>query len=247
MKKEKGGNTSNQKKLDLFNNKKIRREYHPSNISKITRDKNITSNAKLLLIEILSDKDDFDFSRKLYLNRLGWDKKQLDRAIVCLENNGYIRKTKIGKTNFNFYTISEYGNLLPKKSSGDTSTEIGSDTPQEENKVIKSNNNNNTEKQDDMKRVTKTRVKEVVQELIVKEKMFSIKSKTHNVKVIQSQFNNWLDIQLNALEEVDCLYDEIINDNMIIFNKKLSTIIRDNRKKKIDHETQVIDSYLDSE
>lgn len=245
MKKQKS-NSSNKKRLKLHNKKVIRREYHPSNINKITRDNNLSSNAKILLIEILSDRDDWDLSRKNYLKRLEWAPKTFNDAILKLEENGYIRRTPILNTIYYFYTISEYGNLLPKKSSGDTSTEKDSDTPQEENKVIKSNNNN-TEKQVEMKRITKQRVREAVNKLVVEKKMLSIKSKTHKIKDIKSQFDYWLDTQLIELEKEDCLYDEIIEELMPEMKSKLSRIIRSNRKKKIDHETEVIDSYLDSE
>lgn len=100
-----------QERIKLFNKKVIRREFHPSNIYKITRDKNLTSNSKILLIEILTDRDDCDLSQTTYCNRLQWDKKQFDRAIVNLEENGYIRRTKILNTRYYFYTVSEYGNL----------------------------------------------------------------------------------------------------------------------------------------
>jgi len=90
----------------------------------ITRDSRLTSNAKILLIEILSDADDFRLSQSLYCKRLSWDKKQFDRAIQCLIKAGYVKRTPIdekvsipgvkkagSKKVLYHYTISEYGNL----------------------------------------------------------------------------------------------------------------------------------------
>ena len=230
-------------RIKLPNKKVIRREYHPSNINKITRDNNLTSNSKILLIEILSDRDDWDLSRKNYLKRLEWAPKTFNDAIVNLEENGYIRRTKILNTRYYFYTISEYGNLTKKIKPGDTSTEKGSDTPQEEIKVIKSNN---IEKQESMKRVTKTRAKELVNKLIVEKKMTGIKSKDYKIKDIKSQFNYWLDELLIDLEKEDRLYLEEMELLIPDMKKKLSNITRDNRKRKTDHETEVFDSHENS-
>lgn len=90
----------------------------------ILRDKKLNSNAKILLIEILSDSDDFKLSQTVYCNRLGWDKKQFDRAMTCLIENGYIKRTQIdddkyiptikkagSKKIIYYYTVSEFGNL----------------------------------------------------------------------------------------------------------------------------------------
>jgi hypothetical protein len=67
--------------------------------------------SKLLLIEILSDSNDFTFSQTLYCNRLGITKKTYFKAIKNLEECGYIRKTKVINRNLYHYTISEFGNL----------------------------------------------------------------------------------------------------------------------------------------
>ena len=97
-----------------------------------------------------------------------------------------------------------------------------------------------------MKRVTKERVIEFVNAKIVEKKMLSIKSKTHKVKDIKSQFYSWLDDILIELEKADLLYDEDIENIMPDIKKKFSSIIRNNKKIKIDHETQIIDSYENS-
>lgn len=77
----------------------------------ILRDKRLTPNAKVLLIEILSDTEGFKFSEQLYMNRMGITKPTLYRAMDKLIEYGYLKTTKIKNTHYNFYTISEYGNL----------------------------------------------------------------------------------------------------------------------------------------
>jgi hypothetical protein len=112
-----------------MNNKKIRmNKKKPGSFTTIDldliKDKNLTSNAKILLIAILSDSDSFELSQTLYCKRLGWEKNQFTRAIEQLEKNGYINRTQIendkvvpGKKKkgsnriLYFYTVSEYGNL----------------------------------------------------------------------------------------------------------------------------------------
>lgn len=112
-----------------MNNKKIRNtNKKPGNFTTVSydiiRNKNLTSNAKILLIEILSDSDDFELSQSLYCKRLGWEKNQFTRAIEQLEIHGFIKRTRIerdkvipGKKKkgsnriLYFYTVSEFGNL----------------------------------------------------------------------------------------------------------------------------------------
>jgi hypothetical protein len=78
---------------------------------KILRDKSLNSNAKILMIEILSDTDRFDFSETLFMNRMDVGAKGYRSALAKLVASGYIRTKKIGNSNLNYYTISEYGNL----------------------------------------------------------------------------------------------------------------------------------------
>lgn len=78
---------------------------------KILRDKRLTSNAKILLIEILSDTDGFILKPSTYKNRMVIEDTAYDNAIENLIECGYLRKKKIGKSHYNHYTISEYGNL----------------------------------------------------------------------------------------------------------------------------------------
>lgn len=97
------------------NKKVIRREIKSGKFTtvnfKILRDNNLTSNAKILLIEILSDSDGFRYSEQLYINRMGISKGAYYRALNNLIDNGYVKKSKIQNSDFNYYTISEYGTL----------------------------------------------------------------------------------------------------------------------------------------
>lgn len=99
----------------------------------ILRDKRLKPNAKLLLIEILSDTDKFKFSETLYMNRMRIAKKTLYRAIDNLETCGYLKKTKIKNTDYNYYTISEFGNLNSNEDVNDSEdiVEETSDTPKD--------------------------------------------------------------------------------------------------------------------
>lgn len=78
---------------------------------KILRDKRLTSNAKILITHILSDSDDFRYSEQLYINRMNISKTAYYRALKNLIENGYMRKEPIANTIFNYYIISEFGNL----------------------------------------------------------------------------------------------------------------------------------------
>lgn len=130
-------------KWDFPNKTVLRREQKSGEFTtvnyKLLRDKRITSTAKLLMIEILSDSDGFRFSEQLYINRLNISKSTYYRAINNLIKHGYIRKKKILKTKYNYYTVSEFGNLnskqedLPNDSS--ESVKTTSEKPKEKNKL----------------------------------------------------------------------------------------------------------------
>ena len=62
-----------------------------------------------ILIIILCDADNFNLTQNLILNRLGIDKKTLQKAFKGLEVCGYLRRTELPRGHY--YTISEYGNL----------------------------------------------------------------------------------------------------------------------------------------
>jgi hypothetical protein len=122
-----------------MNNKKIRTKKKSGNFTtidiKIIKDKNLSSNAKILLISILSDSDSFELSQSLYCKRLGWEKNQFTTAIKQLEKSGYVKRTKldsakaiVGKLKkgsnriLYFYTVSEFGNLNIAENNSDNSS-----------------------------------------------------------------------------------------------------------------------------
>ena len=124
-----------------MNNKKIRTKKKSGNFTtidiKIIKDNNLSSNAKILLISILSDSDSFELSQSLYCKRLGWQKNQFTTAIQQLEKSGYIKRTKLdsdkaiaGKLKkgsnriLYFYTVSEFGNLNIVENNSDNSSSI---------------------------------------------------------------------------------------------------------------------------
>ena len=81
----------------------------------LLRDKNLTPIAKLLLIEILSDNDNFTLSQTVYCNRLGISKGTWFNVIKNLIDNGYIKKEKKltnSKGIYYNYIVSEYGDLI---------------------------------------------------------------------------------------------------------------------------------------
>lgn len=110
-------------------NKKVIRKKNESgkfttiNLS-VLNDTRLSTTARLLLISILSDSDEFSMSQELYKKRLGIGQSAYLNAISNLEEFGYLKKTeiennvsipKVKKADSNktiyFYTISEFGNL----------------------------------------------------------------------------------------------------------------------------------------
>lgn len=77
----------------------------------ILNDKRLSPTAKMLFIMILSDTDDFVYSRQRYINMLNVNEKTYQRAFDELIEVGYAKVTKFRDTNFNNYIFSEYGNL----------------------------------------------------------------------------------------------------------------------------------------
>jgi len=134
MKTEKKGYAKN-KKVHRKENKKG--DFTIINYA-ILRDKRLTSNAKLLLIEILSDMDSFKFSEQLFMNRMNISKTVLYRAMDNLIEHGYLKKTKIKNTSYNFYTISEFGNLKSNNDAeaSEDSTKNDSESTSEEQQPI---------------------------------------------------------------------------------------------------------------
>jgi predicted transcriptional regulator len=81
----------------------------------VLRDKRLSSTDKILLIEILSDTEDFAVSAKLYCERLSIVKRQFYRSLNNLIELGYVSKKALPSNSIKeityFYTISSYGNL----------------------------------------------------------------------------------------------------------------------------------------
>ena len=77
---------------------------------RVIHDKRLSVTARLLLVSILSDAENFDFSRTGLWKRLGITEYKLDASIKELQKYGYLKKTKTHGQYFH-YTISEYGNL----------------------------------------------------------------------------------------------------------------------------------------
>lgn len=100
---------------DLPNKKVVRKENKSGDFTTVNytilRNKKLIPNAKLLMIEILSDSDGFRYSEQLFINRMNIGKSTYYRALNNLIENGYVRKQKIKNSNKNYYVISEYGNL----------------------------------------------------------------------------------------------------------------------------------------
>lgn len=126
-------------KWDFPNKTVLRREQKSGEFTtvnyKLLRDKRITSTAKLLMIEMLSDSDGFRFSEQLFINRLNISKSTYYRAINNLIKHGYIRKKKIQKTQYNHYTVSEFGNLNSKQEDLPTESSESIKTTSEQPKV----------------------------------------------------------------------------------------------------------------
>lgn len=105
----------------LHNVQKIRKEQTSGEFTtihySILRDKNLSSNAKILLFEIFSDKDYFNLSQTLYCNRLGWKPQMFKLTINELAQSGYLsRIVNNPKKGTYYYTVSEFGNLEKESS-----------------------------------------------------------------------------------------------------------------------------------
>jgi hypothetical protein len=201
-----------------MNNKKIRTKKKSGNFvtidAKIISDKNLTSNAKILLISILSDSDSFEVSQSLYCKRLGWEKNQFTTAIKQLEKSGYVKRTKLdsdkaiaGKLKkgsnriLYFYTVSEYGNLTKLENYGDdssSSNDIEPPTNEEiewlaqevhDNEFIKQSINYINGDLWEKWQVDRTKCRELIKELNQKASEIQVKYVQH-LKTILTDFNS---------------------------------------------------------
>ena len=78
--------------------------------NRILHDKRLSTDSRILLFSILSDSEDFTFSRTGLSKRIGISEHKLDKAIKNLVEFGYMSKTK-AHAQYYHYIISEYGNL----------------------------------------------------------------------------------------------------------------------------------------
>lgn len=83
---------------------------------RILTDKRLSGNSFKLLVAILSDSDEFNFSRTRYVNMLDISETTFDKSLNQLIQCGYAKIKKIIlktglQINKNFYTFSVFGNL----------------------------------------------------------------------------------------------------------------------------------------
>lgn len=79
----------------------------------ILLNKKLSSDAKILLITLLSDNDSFTLIYSSYEKKLGFSSRKLNRLMNELIENGFIKRTVKGS--MNLYIISEFGNLNNKE------------------------------------------------------------------------------------------------------------------------------------
>jgi len=87
----------------------------------ILHDKRISPNALRILLSLLSDKEDFNASYKLFENRFGINNRTVRDAFKLLEELGYVRLTE--QKRGHYYEVSEYGNLNTSKGKDEVQTE----------------------------------------------------------------------------------------------------------------------------
>jgi DNA-binding transcriptional regulator YhcF (GntR family) len=99
-------------------------------------DKRLSPTAKTLFIMILSDADDFVYSRQRYITMLNVNEKTYQRAFDELVQTGYAKVTKFKETKLNNYIFSEFGNLKQEEVINSSTTEQPkTETPTSEVKV----------------------------------------------------------------------------------------------------------------
>jgi predicted transcriptional regulator len=90
----------------------------------------LSSDAVRLLMLLINKSNDWDINLEFYSKKFDWTKKRQAKAVANLIDNGYIKRKKYtngqGKGFTYLYTVSEYGNLVPKEdvSSLDTLNEL---------------------------------------------------------------------------------------------------------------------------
>ena len=263
---KKGGYTKNKK---VIRKEIVKGEFTTINYS-ILRDKRLTPNAKLLLIEILSDKDDFKFSEQLYMNRMGISKSVLYNALNNLKEVGYLKSTKIGDTHYNFYTISQFANLNNKDEHLIEDESSIHQTTKAQNKKV--DYLDSEQFNEDWKRLTEylaerenyvnhELLKEIIPTVQTREDVFKLrdiqdkeikKEKRKYYKMAEDLVNGWStrkELKEKTLKEVRRL---ITDEHQMPSPKEIEKIRvkigLDRQKNKVkrygfDYETQLVDSY----
>lgn len=236
---------------------------------RIIHDKRLSTDARLLLISILSDAESFDFSRTGLINRLGLTEYKLDNALNELNKFGYIKKTKTHGQYFH-YTISEYGNLQNIDENLSKDDSVTNETTQAQN--VKSDYMYSEQYNEDWNRlieylteredyVNYELLKEAIPNIQSREDVFELKliqdkeinkEKIKYYKMAEDFVNEWpvrKELKEKTLKEVRRLITE---EHQMPSTKKIMDIRinigRNQYKNKIkkygyDYETEDVDNY----
>jgi hypothetical protein len=215
-------------------NKKVIRKEHESgkfttiNLS-VLNDSRLSTTARLLLISILSDSDEFTLSQELYKKRLGIGQSAFLGAISNLEQFGYLEKTevkgdafipKVKKANSTktvyFYTISEFGNLKTK-------------TPKVETQEAEANN------QPAIKVTPEAIEHPTPQEPIVDE-LIEYLQETENVYIDNQELSEKLRAEIQTSRSIKNVKKLIETELIRVYNEKFDSIkhlIKPNSEKSV--------------
>lgn len=215
-------------------NKKVIRKKHESgkfttiNLS-VLNDTRLSTTARLLLISILSDSDEFTLSQELYKKRLGNGQSAYLNAISNLEEFGYLRKTenesdvsipKIKKAGSNktiyFYTISEFGNLSKESSTVETHENEPSNQPAIE--------------------VIPEEVNQPIPQEQIPTEIYEYLLETENVYIDNKELSGKLKAELNTTASIKNVKKLIETELVKIYNEKLDLIahsIKPNSEKSL--------------
>jgi hypothetical protein len=191
--------------------RKVKGDFTKVQIS-LLNDKRLSPTAKLLLIMILSDADDFVYSQARYIKMLNVAKTTYLRAFDELIELGYAKVTKFKDTNFNNYIFSEYGNLKTEEKQVESSTQ----QKEVDNGIAMAMPNN-----DDVKSYIDNSFKLMYERIELKYSNTSI----NKIKAIKNECDKWLN---------DALINGDLPDEQRIINKVASignSIITANRNE----------------
>ena len=182
----------------------------------ILRDNNLTPTAKLLLIEILSDRDDFDLSQSVYCKRLGISTGGWYKSIQNLIKFGYIKRTKKkidGKGIYYDYIIDESGSLSTP------TDEVKLDPFKEDNEVSDIN-------------IPK------IEENVLNTPQIDKEEKDNRKNLSQAELRRTINIVEPGFDPEHFLFSEIIY-NTIKTNIKIDEIVLEVIKEDVDSITSV--------